>query len=240
MSERDKPSDASTGNPYVDQLSTMTRTFTQIVERNQALMGSFLESSATAASGAHADEEGRQRGGDAHRREHHEHRVAHDERDGDCAERRHACTDQPRRCRATRIGGSGRRRDRCRRPDRLVDRRTPNDASPRIGRVLGNRTAPALGDRRVRRRTVERSAKGAVSTDRQDGGADRDPSVDEVRRRSAVHTVTGHHVDQRSSGDANRDGAGELVEGQATRLRYAHQEVVTFDRLIVDPDSSLG
>ena len=45
MSERDKPSDETSGNPYADQLSAMTRTFSELVERNQSLMGSFLESS---------------------------------------------------------------------------------------------------------------------------------------------------------------------------------------------------
>ena len=45
MSERDKPSDETSGNPYADQLSAMTRTFTQLVERNQSLMGSFLDTS---------------------------------------------------------------------------------------------------------------------------------------------------------------------------------------------------
>ena len=47
MSERDKPSDETSGNPYADQLSAMTRTFSELVERNQSLMGSFLESRRT-------------------------------------------------------------------------------------------------------------------------------------------------------------------------------------------------
>ena len=45
MSERDKPSDETSGNPYADQLSAMTRTFSELVERNQSLMGSFLDTS---------------------------------------------------------------------------------------------------------------------------------------------------------------------------------------------------
>jgi len=46
VSERDKPSDKPSGdNPYADQLSTMTRTFTQLLEQNQSLMGTFLEQS---------------------------------------------------------------------------------------------------------------------------------------------------------------------------------------------------
>jgi len=52
MSEREQPKDPQADNPIADQLSAMTRTFTQLVEHNQSLIGSFFEQAQSGMPGS--------------------------------------------------------------------------------------------------------------------------------------------------------------------------------------------
>ena len=57
MSERDKPSGDKPidDNPFAEQFTAMTRTFTRLVEQNQSMMGSFLDGSRSMTSVPDAD-----------------------------------------------------------------------------------------------------------------------------------------------------------------------------------------